>query len=256
MRAWAGLLTLSGTYGDLLDYVIFAVLVFYVLTIAGLFVLRRKRPEAERPYRAVGYPVLPAIYSVAASLIALDLLLAAKTRANTWPGVLLVLAGVPVFFYWNRRRNERGLSSSARAGQQALRRRRIPGVWTSVRSNWEVPCCVLTCSAAMNRPDSPSPALRAPSPVGRERAGERVGSWGGYSLGGGAREWCGTVRSGPGRHLGRGDGARGTEGLRRGGVRPRRDPVRDPRPGGAAHLPRASDRANDRRAGRRDVRCE
>ncbi len=100
--AWACLLTLSGTYGDLLDYVIFAVLVFYVLTIVGLFVLRRTRPNAERPYRAIGYPFLPAFYVAAASLIALDLLLSAKTRGNTWPGLLLVLAGVPVYLLWNR----------------------------------------------------------------------------------------------------------------------------------------------------------
>lgn len=100
---WASLLTLSGTYGDLLDYVIFAVLIFYVLTIAGVFVLRRTRPDADRPYRALGYPILPAIYVVAASLIALDLLVAAKTRGNTWPGLLIVLAGVPVYWFWHRR---------------------------------------------------------------------------------------------------------------------------------------------------------
>jgi len=101
---WAVLLTLSGTYSDLLDYVICTVLVFYVLTMAGLFVLRRKRPEAERPYRALGYPVVPAIYIVAASLIVGVLLVAEKTRANTWPGLLIVLAGVPVYFLWKRGR--------------------------------------------------------------------------------------------------------------------------------------------------------
>lgn len=100
---WASALTLSGTYGDLLDYVIFAVLLFYGLTIAGLFVLRHKRPDADRPYRAVGYPVLPALYVVAASLIALDLLVAAKTRGNTWPGMLIVLAGMPVYWLWRWR---------------------------------------------------------------------------------------------------------------------------------------------------------
>lgn len=101
---WACLLTVSGTYGDLLDYVIFAVLIFYALTIAGLFVLRRRRPDAERPYRAVGYPWLPAVYIGAASLIALDLLVAEKTRANTWPGLLLVLAGLPVYWLWKQTR--------------------------------------------------------------------------------------------------------------------------------------------------------
>ena len=100
---WGCLLTLSGTYGDLLDYVIFAVLIFYVLTIGGIFVLRRKLPHAERPYRAVGYPVVPALYIIVASFVAIDLLISAKTRANTWPGLLIVLAGVPVYFLWRKR---------------------------------------------------------------------------------------------------------------------------------------------------------
>ena len=102
---WACLLAVSGTYNELLDYVIFAVLIFYVLTIAGVFVLRRKRPDAPRPYRAFGYPVLPAAYVVLASLISLDLLISPKTRANTWPGLLIVLAGVPVYALWNRWRS-------------------------------------------------------------------------------------------------------------------------------------------------------
>jgi APA family basic amino acid/polyamine antiporter len=97
---WGSLLALSGTYSELLDYVIFAVLIFYVLTMIGLFVLRRKRPDAERPYRAFGYPVVPALYILIASAIALDLLISPKTRGNTWPGLLIVLAGVPVYFIW------------------------------------------------------------------------------------------------------------------------------------------------------------
>ena len=100
---WGSLLALSGTYSELLDYVIFAVLIFYVLTMIGLFVLRHKRPEAERPYRAFGYPVAPALYIVIASAIAIDLLISPKTRGNTWPGLLIVLAGVPVYFVWRRR---------------------------------------------------------------------------------------------------------------------------------------------------------
>ncbi|HZR16713.1 MAG TPA: amino acid permease, partial [Verrucomicrobiae bacterium] len=85
-------------YSDLLDYVIFAVLIFYVLTIVGLFVLRRKRPEAERPYRAFGYPIIPALYIVAATAISVVLLL---YRTNTsWPGLLIVLTGVPAYFLW------------------------------------------------------------------------------------------------------------------------------------------------------------
>ena len=88
-------------YSNLLDYVVFAVLIFYVLTIFGLFILRRKRPDAERPYRAFGYPVVPALYILVASAIMLVLLLY-KTQ-TTWPGLLIVLAGVPVYFLWNRR---------------------------------------------------------------------------------------------------------------------------------------------------------
>jgi APA family basic amino acid/polyamine antiporter len=99
---WASLLTVSGTYSELLDYVIFAVLIFYVLTMMGVFILRRKRPDAERPYRAFGYPVIPALYILAASAISLDLLVSAKTRANTWPGLLIVLAGVPIYYVWKR----------------------------------------------------------------------------------------------------------------------------------------------------------
>lgn len=88
-------------YGTLLDYVIFAVLIFYVLTILGLFVLRRKRPDVERPYRAFGYPILPALYIVGASAISLVLFLY-KTRTS-WPGLLIVVTGVPVYFLWKRR---------------------------------------------------------------------------------------------------------------------------------------------------------
>ena len=93
--AWTCLLCLSGSYGQLLDYVIFAVLVFYVLTIVALFVLRRTRPDAPRPYRAFGYPVLPALYIGLAVWIC-GVLLRYKPQ-YTWPGLLLVLLGVPVY---------------------------------------------------------------------------------------------------------------------------------------------------------------
>jgi len=99
--AWTCVLCLSGQYGDLLDYVIFAVLVFYVLTIVGLFVLRRTRADAPRPYRAFGYPVLPALYIVMATWIC-GVLLRYKPQ-YTWPGLGLVLLGVPVYLVWNRR---------------------------------------------------------------------------------------------------------------------------------------------------------
>jgi APA family basic amino acid/polyamine antiporter len=98
--AWACLLCLSGQYGNLLDYVIFAVLVFYVLTIVGLFVLRHKQPEAARPYKAFGYPVLPAVYIVMATWICVVLL--RYKPQYTWPGLLLVLLGVPVYAVWRK----------------------------------------------------------------------------------------------------------------------------------------------------------
>jgi APA family basic amino acid/polyamine antiporter len=101
--AWAAFLTLTGRYSDLLDYVIFAVLLFYILTIAGLFVLRRTRPDAERPYRAFGYPLLPAAYIAAAAFIELMLLL--YKPSYTWPGLLIVLTGIPVYLAWRKRRD-------------------------------------------------------------------------------------------------------------------------------------------------------
>ena len=96
-----GLEQYGNLYSNLLDYVVFAVLIFYVLTILGIFILRRKRPDAERPYRAFGYPVVPALYVVVASAILLALLFY-KTQ-TTWPGLLIVLAGVPIYFLWKRR---------------------------------------------------------------------------------------------------------------------------------------------------------
>jgi APA family basic amino acid/polyamine antiporter len=99
---WTTLLCLTGTYSQLLTYVIFAALVFYALTTVGLFVLRARRPDAERPYRAIGYPVLPALYIVLASAISIALLIADKTRAQSLIGLALVLIGVPVYYAWQR----------------------------------------------------------------------------------------------------------------------------------------------------------
>lgn len=98
---WSVLLVFSGTYNELLDFVIFAVLVFYVLTVAGLFVLRYKMPNAERPARAIGYPVLPALYVVLCSLIMVDLLIVRPKF--TWPGLIIVLTGIPVYYLWRWR---------------------------------------------------------------------------------------------------------------------------------------------------------
>src|SRR3954451_22193 len=110
---WAGALVLPRTvktdaagnvtgygnlYGNLLDYVISAALIFYVLTIIGIFVLRKKQPDVERPYKAFGYPIVPALYILGASVI-LAVLFIYQT-ATTWPGLIIVLTGVPIYFIW------------------------------------------------------------------------------------------------------------------------------------------------------------
>ncbi|MGO9450040.1 MAG: APC family permease [Candidatus Binataceae bacterium] len=99
---WAAVLAVSGTYSDLLDYVIFAQFLFYVLTVGAVFVLRQKRPSVSRPYRAWGYPIVPAAYIVAAVTLMVDLLVM-KPRF-TWPGLLIVLTGVPIYFATTRKR--------------------------------------------------------------------------------------------------------------------------------------------------------
>lgn len=110
---WAAFLVLPRTYnpatgaygnlyGDLLDYVISAALIFYILTIAGVFRLRATRPEAARPYRAFGYPIVPALYIAGAATI-LGVLFLYRT-ATTWPGLIIVLLGLPVYFAWRPRR--------------------------------------------------------------------------------------------------------------------------------------------------------
>jgi basic amino acid/polyamine antiporter, APA family len=109
---WASILCLSGSYGQLLDYTIFAVLVFYILTLSGLFVLRRTRPEAPRPYRALGYPWLPAIYIVMALFI--DIVLLRYKPQYTWPGLVIVLLGIPVYFAWSRRAGHGASAARAR----------------------------------------------------------------------------------------------------------------------------------------------
>lgn len=97
---WASLLCLSGTYSNLLDYVVFAVLIFYVLTIAGIFVLRRKLPDVERPYKTFGYPFVPLLYIAAASLVMFVLLI--YKPDYTWPGLGIVIMGVPVYYIWRK----------------------------------------------------------------------------------------------------------------------------------------------------------
>ena len=98
--AWASVLCLSGTYGQLLDFLIFSVLLFYILTIGGIFVLRRTKPRMARPYKTWGYPVLPAVYLVMALFIEIQLL--RYKPQYTWPGLILVLLGMPVYWVWKK----------------------------------------------------------------------------------------------------------------------------------------------------------
>src|SRR5438874_1001766 len=105
---WAGILVLPRTvkadgsygnlYGNLLDYVISAALIFYILTIAGIFLLRWKRPDAERPYKAFGYPIVPILYIIGAATILLVLFI--YQTATTWRGLLILMSGAPIYFFW------------------------------------------------------------------------------------------------------------------------------------------------------------
>ena len=110
---WAGALVLPRTvktdvagnvtgygnlYGNLLDYVISAALIFYILTIVGIFLLRWKQPDTERPYKAFGYPIVPMLYIIGAAVILVVLFV--YQTATTWPGLMIILSGVPVYFFW------------------------------------------------------------------------------------------------------------------------------------------------------------
>jgi APA family basic amino acid/polyamine antiporter len=97
---WTSVLCLSGTYGELLNYVIFAALLFYMIAAIGIFMLRAKRPDAERPVKAVGYPVLPALYIVATGALCVNLLFQQTRYAGL--GLIIVALGVPVYFVWKR----------------------------------------------------------------------------------------------------------------------------------------------------------
>ncbi len=105
-----GTVSYGNLYGDLLTYVISAALIFYILTIIGIFVLRVKQPDAERPYKAFGYPIVPALYCVGAAII-LVVLFVYQTTA-TWPGLLIVLTGVPVYFIWKSLSGKSGTEQS------------------------------------------------------------------------------------------------------------------------------------------------
>jgi APA family basic amino acid/polyamine antiporter len=93
---WASALCLTGKYGDLLDFVIIIVLIFYILTIYGIFILRKEMPNADRPYKAFGYPVLPFFYIITASALSIALMIT-KTNTCGW-GVLIMLIGIPVYY--------------------------------------------------------------------------------------------------------------------------------------------------------------
>jgi APA family basic amino acid/polyamine antiporter len=97
---WISALCLTGTYTQLIQYVIFPALLFYAATVVGVFVLRRREPEMSRPYRAWGYPVLPALYIGVTSAIAVALMVDPSTRAQSVIGLVLVLAGAPVYLVW------------------------------------------------------------------------------------------------------------------------------------------------------------
>ena len=98
----ASLLCLSGKYGDLLDMISFVVVIFYVLTIFGIFILRKKRPDAERPYKAFGYPVLPALYILMGT--AFCILLIIYKPNFTWPGLIIALLGIPIYYVVSSRK--------------------------------------------------------------------------------------------------------------------------------------------------------
>ena len=105
---WASLLCLSGSYGSLLDYCTFASLIFYIVTITALFYLRKTEPDAPRPYKALGYPVIPALYIILAGAICIDLLLF-KTF-NTLLGLGIMALGVPVYYFFKRSKHDQKLS--------------------------------------------------------------------------------------------------------------------------------------------------
>mgnify|MGYP006161931387 CR=1 FL=1 len=93
---WASILCISGKYTDLLTYSTFASLLFYILTIYGIFILRKKEPNTERPYKAFGYPIVPILYLILTSLICVTLLI--YDTKNTGLGLLIVLLGIPVYY--------------------------------------------------------------------------------------------------------------------------------------------------------------
>jgi APA family basic amino acid/polyamine antiporter len=101
---WGSVLCLSGSYGDLLDYCTFASLIFYMVTIAGIFILRKKEPDTPRPYKAFGYPIIPALYILLAGFICVNLLIIKPFNAGM--GMLIIVLGIPVFYLFNRKKTK------------------------------------------------------------------------------------------------------------------------------------------------------
>jgi basic amino acid/polyamine antiporter, APA family len=95
--AWATVLALSGSYGNLLNYIMFTVLLFYILTVACVFILRRTMPDAERPYRALGYPIIPALYIILTTAVCAVMLYDSPQFAGG--GLVIILAGIPVYYF-------------------------------------------------------------------------------------------------------------------------------------------------------------
>lgn len=98
---WASVLCLSGKYGLLLDYIMFPVMFFYIITIAGIFILRKNKPELDRPYKVWGYPIIPVLYILLAALFCINLLI--NKPLTTYPGFGIVLLGIPVYYYWQNK---------------------------------------------------------------------------------------------------------------------------------------------------------
>ncbi|MBK9221318.1 MAG: amino acid permease [Saprospiraceae bacterium] len=102
---WSSILCLSGKYGNLLDYVMFAVMFFAIITIVGLFILRKNKPELNRPYKAWGYPFVPALYIILATLFCVNLLI--EKPMYSFPGLIIVALGIPVYYFWkHKKKNE------------------------------------------------------------------------------------------------------------------------------------------------------
>jgi APA family basic amino acid/polyamine antiporter len=99
---WISILCLSGKYNTLLNFVMFGVMLFYILTIAGVFILRKKQPDAPRPYKTLGYPILPGLYILLASLFCFNLLFTQSSTSII--GLGIILSGIPIYYFWNKKK--------------------------------------------------------------------------------------------------------------------------------------------------------